>query len=325
MDSGVLHGIFRDHPTFKDGFMIGGPAAWFYNICSICLESKSHILLNCIHGTRIIAMRNDFMQTTLGATQLQVCRLGLSASYWPGKKTVYRAIDEGVNYFFAYGFDEQMMSVLRDLFKKERQRYVVATGAYNLLFTHQNLLKTLDKRLRQLKTDYIDIFLFLGVMKPQHFPTHLREELRHLRETGKVRFVGMSCHDRQFAGSLASDGELDVFMIRYNAAHRGAEQDIFPYVTLHNPGIVSYTATRWSYLIRRSKNWPEDRPIPTPGLCYRFVLSNPNVHVCLTAPTNMEQLEENIAEVQKGPLNQSERSLIEEYGDVVHHTKKWFM
>ena len=36
--------------------------------------------------------------------------------------------------------------------------------------------------------------------------------------------------------------ELDVYMIRYNAAHRGAEHDIFPHLAAYNPGVVSYTA-----------------------------------------------------------------------------------
>jgi aryl-alcohol dehydrogenase-like predicted oxidoreductase len=270
-------------------------------------------------------MPNNFLDTTLGETGLKVNRLGLSASYWPGKKTVYNAIDKGVNCFFGYGFDNQMISVLRDIFKKDRERYVVATGAYNLLVTHQNLRKTLETRLRQLKTDYIDIFLFLGVTKPEHFPEYLREELRALKETGKVRFVSMSCHDRRFAGKLAADGELDVYMIRYNAAHRGAEQDIFPYLAAYNPGVISYTATRWRYLIRRHKTWPKDHPIPTPGLCYRFVLSNPHVHVCMTAPANIKQFEENATEVRKGPLSEEELSFIKEYGDLVRHTKKWFM
>jgi aryl-alcohol dehydrogenase-like predicted oxidoreductase len=270
-------------------------------------------------------MPHNFLETTLGDTGLNVHRLGLSASYWPGKKTIYNAIDKGVNYFFGYGFDNQMISVLRDVFKKERERYIIATGAYNLLVTHQNLRKTVEKRLIQLKTDYIDIFLFLGVTKPGHFPENLREELRELKKTGKVRYVGMSCHDRQFAGKLVAENELDVYMIRYNAAHSGAEHDIFPHLAASNPGVVSYTATRWGYLIRRHKTWPKDRPIPTPGLCYRFVLSNPHVHVCMTAPANARQFEENIAEVQKGLLNEEELSFIKEYGDLVHHTKKWFM
>ena len=107
---------------------------------------------------------------------------------------------------------------------------MVATGAYNLIWTRQNFRRTLEKRLRQLRTDYIDVFHFLGVMKPKEFPEPLQEELQRLKEDGRVRAVAMSCHDRKFAGELAARGALDVLMIRYNAAHRGAEQDIFPHL-----------------------------------------------------------------------------------------------
>ncbi len=269
-------------------------------------------------------MSDNFLETSLGSTGLKVHRLGLSASHWPGKQTVYQAIDQGINYFFAYGFDRQMTTVMRDLFQKDRQKYVLATGAYNYLFTRQNITRTLEKRLKKLKTDYIDIFMFLGVTKAKHFPDELRQELRQLKESGKVRFVGMSCHDRPFAGKLAQDGELDVFMIRYNAAHRGAEKDIFPHLSQHNPGLVSYTATRWRSLIRRKKNWPAEKPIPTAGLCYRYVLSNPHVHVCMTAPSNMQHLQDNLAEVAKGPLNEEEMAFMTEYGDVVYQSNKKF-
>jgi hypothetical protein len=33
---------------------------------------------------------------------------------------------------------------------------------------------------------------------------------------GKVRAIGISTHDRKFAGKLAAEGALDVFLIRYN-------------------------------------------------------------------------------------------------------------
>jgi aryl-alcohol dehydrogenase-like predicted oxidoreductase len=114
-------------------------------------------------------------------------------------------------------------------------------------------------------------------------------------------------------------------MIRYNAAHRGAEQDIFPYLEQYNPGVISYTATRWSYLIRRPKNWPKDERVPTPGMCYRFVLSSPNVDVCLTSPHNLKELEENLASLKDGPLSEEDMEFMRKFGDVVHHTKKWFM
>jgi aryl-alcohol dehydrogenase-like predicted oxidoreductase len=270
-------------------------------------------------------MTEEFTHAIFGGTGKKICRLGLSGTYRPSREAIHKALDEGINFFFCYGFDTQMTKTLRDIFKTNREKYLVATGAYNLILGHPNLRRTLEKRLRQLGTDYIDTFLYLGVMKEKHLTPQIIEEFHRFREEGKVRTVGMSCHDRKFAGRLAVEGTFDAFMIRYNAAHRGAEQDIFPYLEKQNPGIISYTATRWSYLLRRPKDWPKDGRIPTAGMCYRFVLSNPHVDVCLTAPSNIRQLQENIAALREGSLSEEDMAFMHKFGDVVHHSKKWFM
>jgi len=270
-------------------------------------------------------MSDSFTHATLGSTGIPVQRLGLSATNRPSKAAIHRALDAGVDYFFAYGFDRQMVRTLRELSTSDRERYVLSTGAYNLYVGHLNIRRTLEKRLRQFRTDYIDVFLFLGVTKPKHFPERLREEIYRLREEGKVRHMGLSCHNRRFVGQLAGEGAIDVAMLRYNAAHRGAEQEIFPCLERHNPGVVSYTATRWGYLLRRPRGWPKDGRIPTASLCYRFVLSNPHVHVCLTAPSNVSQLEENLKAIEEGPLSDEEMRFMREFGDVVHDARKWFM
>lgn len=270
-------------------------------------------------------MNQDFSRSTLGKSGIEVNRLALSATYRPGKETIYKALDKGCDLFFCYGFDTQMVGALRDVFRNKRENCVVITGAYNLLLGHLNLRRTLEKRLRQLRTDYIDIFLFLGVMKEKHFTEHVEEELCRFREEGKVRAIGISTHDRKFAGKLAAEGVLDVLMIRYNAAHRGAENDIFPYLKQHDTGLISYTATRWSYLLRRPRGWPEDGRIPTADMCYRFVLSNPHVDVCLTAPSNIRHLEDNLKVLENGPLSEEDMKFMREFGDVVHRAKKWFM
>ena len=270
-------------------------------------------------------MTDDFAYATLGKTGLRVFRLGLSGTYRPGKEVIHKAIDAGVNFFFCYGFDGQMTKTLREEFKTKRDKLVVCTGAYNLLVGHPNLRRTLEKRLRQLGTDYIDVFLFLGVTKPKHIGERELDEMRRFREEGKVRAIGMSCHDRKLIGKLVSEGAIDVTMMRYNAAHRGAEQDIFPYLAAHDPGVVSYTATRWGYLLKQPKGYSADAPIPTADQCYRFVLSNPNVDVCLTAPSNAIQLEENLISISKGPLSADEMDLMRKFGDIVHEKKKWFM
>ncbi|MBU8933936.1 MAG: aldo/keto reductase [candidate division Zixibacteria bacterium] len=270
-------------------------------------------------------MIQDFTHSVLGRTGIEVHRLGLSATYRPGKKTLHRALDAGLNYVFMYGFDTQMKSVLRDEIVNNRDRFVIATGAYNYIWWHSDIRKTLEKRLRQLRTDHIDVFLFMGVMKEKEFPEHIREELYRLKEEGKVRAIGISTHDRKFAGKLATDGAQDVLMVRYNAAHRGAEEDVFPHLQKHNPGIISFTATRWRYLIKRPSGYPKGDRLPTPGECYRFVLSNPNVDVCMMAPSNQKQLEHNLTTLEEGPLSDEDMEFMKQFGDRVHHTRKWFM
>jgi predicted aldo/keto reductase-like oxidoreductase len=268
---------------------------------------------------------SEFTHTRLGRLGNEVCRLGLSASYRPGKRAVFRAVDAGVNYFFCFGIDTQMTGALRDILPRERHRFVVAAGAYNYIWGHQNLKSTLEKRLRELRTDYIDLFHFLGVARANQFGPRVRDELAALREDPRVRGISISTHDRKLAGELAADGSLDGMMVRYNAAHRGAEQDVFPNLAAHDPAVISFTATRWRYLLRRPRTWPRERPVPTAEMCYRFVLSNPHVDVCLTAPSNERQLKENLQVLEKGSLAEDEMSFMREFGDLVHRRAGWFM
>lgn len=148
------------------------------------------------------------------------------------------------------------------------------------------------------------------------------EEMQRLKAEGKVRVLGTSIHDRKRAGEIAAARSLDLLMIRYNAAHPGAEQDIFPrlletsQVAPPSPAIVAYTATAWRKLIRRPKGWQE--PMPSAGDCYRFCLSNPPVDVALMGPKNVAQLDENLRVLEQGPLSPEEHQRMLRLGRLVH-------
>ncbi len=255
----------------------------------------------------------------------RVCRLGLSATYRPGREAVHAALDAGVNLFFCFGFDNQMTSVLRRELPRRRDDLVVVTGAYHLLWTSLNLRRTLEKRLRQLNTDYIDSFLLLGVPRRRHFTPRMRDELAELRNDPRVGGVGISTHDRSLAAEMARNGEADVLMVRYNAAHTGAEKEIFPCLEQHHPNVLSYTATRWTQLLRRPRGWPAGDFIPSAAQCYRFVLSNPCVNACLTAPTNTGQFRENVRSLSDGPLTDDEMAQMRRFGQFIHDRQSWFM
>ncbi len=270
-------------------------------------------------------LMNEYTHTSFGRVGTKVCRLGLSATYRPGKAIVHKALDAGVNLLFCYGFDSHLTKTVRELPASRRDGLFIITGGYNLLINRRpNLQKVLDKRLKQLGTDRLDAFMFLGVSKPKHLSPWTMDALHELKQTDKVRHVGISCHDRKFVGQLAADGVLDVLMIRYNAAHRGGETEIFPHLATHDPGVVGYTATRWRDLLRRPRGWPKDGRIPSASMCYRFVLSNPHIHVCLTAPSNDKHLTENLRALEQGPLSEEDLQFMREFGDVVHKKRKLF-
>ena len=103
------------------------------------------------------------------------------------------------------------------------------------------------------------------------------------------------------------DREFDVLHVRYNAIHRGAERDIFPHLPPREsrPGMVVFTATSWRQLLSQSKLAAGER-VPTAADCYRFVLANPAVDVCMTGPKNAAQLQAALAGLARGPMDADE-------------------
>jgi aryl-alcohol dehydrogenase-like predicted oxidoreductase len=112
------------------------------------------------------------------------------------------------------------------------------------------------------------------------------------------------------------DSILDLLMIRYNAAHPGAEKDIFPFLSRRRPAVIAYTATAWRRLLRAPAGWKG--AVPTAGDCYRFCLTTPHVDVTLSGPRTVTELRENLAAVEKGPLSPEEMRFIREFGRAVH-------
>ncbi len=131
-----------------------------------------------------------------------------------------------------------------------------------------------------------------------------------------MKAIGVSIHDRPRAGGLAKSSPLDLLMIRYNAAHPGAEREIFPHVSDKKPTILAYTATSWRRLLKRPGGW--DGPVMSAGDCYRFQLSSPHVDLALTGPASRAELDANLDALAKGPLTGDEEKWMRAFGHAVH-------
>jgi aryl-alcohol dehydrogenase-like predicted oxidoreductase len=263
-------------------------------------------------------MNIDFKTAHLPNVDKTVCRLGIAGNYGLTASDIEYAAELGANYWVWGASFKKVTAGIRAVIRKDRDKHVVAMLGWGLC--GWQLRASVENTLRKLDTDYLDVFKLSWLGKMSAYRPGLLKTLHELKREGKIRVIGTSIHDRQRAGRLALDSEIDLFMIRYNAKHPGAEQDIFPYLDQRNPAVVAYTALAWQQLIRPLKGVAY-APL-TPEQCYRFVLSNPHVHLVLTGPANRDQLRQNFAALEQGPLTDVEMEQVREYGRQIKAKKR---
>ena len=256
--------------------------------------------------------------TMLGRTGLSVSRLGIAASYGvPGPAVEMAFHEHGINFLYWGSMRKPgMRDAIINLKGNNRDKLVIAFQSYDksgLLMARLH-----EKGLRTLVIDCADL-LILGWMMGNPRGRMLEAAMR-LKEEGKVRYLAISSHNRTMVGNMIRKGTLpiDAYMIRYSAAHRGAETDIFPHVTAEDPpGIMSYTATRWGRLLDPNKMPPGEDPMAAAD-CYRFALTDPNVNLCMMGPRTALELEQGLTALEKGPLSAEEMERARRIGDFVH-------
>ena len=267
-------------------------------------------------------MNDDFLYQDVPAFGRRVHRLGLATNFGIDGEGLQWALDQGINYIFWTPNARRVTKSIKAAIKRDRESLIVASGPTTGYYGG-SIRRSCDRLLEKLGTDYLDVFQLFWLGRTSALTQFTIDALVSLREAGKVRAIGVSMHDRKRAGKLAEESFLDMLMIRYNAAHTGAEQDIFPHLNKGKPAIIAYTATRWRALLKRPKGWVG--PIMTAADCYRFCLSNPHVDLVLTGPKNRQQLQENLRILrEKGPLSNEENHCIKDFGQFVHKASSRF-
>lgn len=246
----------------------------------------------------------------LGSTGLTTSALGLGSSPGLPGKEVERAFERGVN-FFLWGSlrRRDFARGLANLGKTHRSEMVIAVQSYT---RWPSLMEgSVDRALRAMRTDYVDALCLAWWSGPP--PAKIMDAALALREKGKVRRLMISCHHRPAFEGFIADPNVDALMVRYNAAHPGAEREVFPHLVRRRPGVVAFTATRWGTLLD-SGYVPRGEQTPRPSDCYRFALTSPHVDVCLAAPKDGAQLDEALAALDRGPLDATELAWMRRVG-----------
>ena len=176
----------------------------------------------------------------------------------------------------------------------------------------------------------IDQFL-LGAMcmgDPLSHPRSILEEaideMHRLRDQGKVRFIGFSCHEPDYAARLLEAFPVfDTVMTPYNFVNRQAEGRLAEVLRKTGAGWVGMKSLVWHVYglpVTVLKNLPDvpgrltlDRSVPIARLALQFILANPLIATCVPAVNTIEAVDENVAASEAGPRDRAGECALADY------------
>jgi aryl-alcohol dehydrogenase-like predicted oxidoreductase len=194
-----------------------------------------------------------------GRTGLQVSAIGFGCWELGGQyghyeeseviDAVQRALDLGVNCFDTaegYGFGRSEALLARALGSRRSDVILVTKfgiyqqdGRWHRDSTRAQALAAIERSLKFLNTDYVDVYLI-------HWPdrqTPFEEPMRALEEivqSGKARFVGVSNFKADEVAMCMATRRVDVGQYGYHLFDRRMEREVFPYCREQGIGMMAY-------------------------------------------------------------------------------------
>ncbi len=159
-----------------------------------------------------------FQYKVLGKTGLKVTTLGFGCMITSDGSVVERAADIGITYFdtargYQGGNNERMVGAA---LKKKRKDIVLSTKTH--AGTPEEALRDLDTSLKELGTDFVDIWYLHAKSAPAEVTDALLEAQQTAKKAGKIRFAGVSTHSgqKELMPALAKNPLVDVILTSYN-------------------------------------------------------------------------------------------------------------
>ncbi len=153
------------------------------------------------------------------------------------------AYDAGITFFdtaemYGDGYSEQLIA---EALSGVRDKIVIASKVSPQNFAPVDLREACERSLRNLKTDYLDLYQL-------HWPNRnvpiddSMNELIKLKEEGKIRSYGVSNFGAADLGeSLDANYEISSNQLAYSMLFRAIEYDIAPVCAAHNISILCYS------------------------------------------------------------------------------------
>jgi len=287
---------------------------------------------------------------TLGKTGLKLPVLGFGgavlASFW-GNPLSYKervelvryAYERGVRYFDTAGNYGESQSILGEALKDRRKDVCLVTKVETT--KPEEVRKAVEKSLKELQTDYLDILLIHGTPGLEQMSIEqamkIHAELVKLRDEKITRFIGFSAHgyfDKALA--LIKTGEFDMCMLAYGYIPFAFRSFLAPQmVKLRDEcltkahelgmGVVAMKVLsggligRWSsYLV---PGFDEKRLEQLPAAAIRYVMQDKRINLLVIGMRSKEEVDANIKVVSAdSKFTKEDRALLAEFTRKLYET-----
>ncbi len=242
----------------------------------------------------------------LGKTGLQVCPLGFGCMTTSDPAVIEKAVDAGINHFdtarvYQGGNNERMVGAA--LGAKRKQLIVSSKTPAK---TKEEALKDLDTSLRELRTDYLDIWYLHNRNSAADLNDGLFEAQDEAKKAGKIRFAGVSTHFdmHHMMPYLAKLGRTDVVLTTYNFTMKPEMTTAIQAARSAGMGVIAMKALAGGFTrIQRGDRLYGVNPesltttLKQEGAllaAIKWVLKNRSVDTAIVCMTDFDQLEENL-------------------------------
>lgn len=259
------------------------------------------------------------------------------------KAAVHRALDLGINFIDTapgYGNSEEVLGKILEGVDKP---LIISTklGGRPQPFKPQDkagLMQSVEESLRLLHRDHIDVLLIHEPDRPgqydwwsdwDHFTGPVLELMDELKKKGVIRHTGLGGTTAYELARIMNTGKFDVVLTAFNYSllWREAEIAVLPAAKKHKMGVVigsplqqGALAKRYDEDVKKGAPWLsaprrqqykelykllDETGMPIVEMAMRFVISNPVVSCVLTGSRSREEVDQNYAAIEKGPLPKS--------------------
>ena len=252
-------------------------------------------------------------------------------------RVIGEAMDRGITYFdTTFGCELASLGRVLQLLHRREACFVSAMRVdffsnykHETVSPREYTRREVEERLQEFGYDTVDQFM-LGAVEggdPLATPAVVEEtldELEHLRQEGKLRTYGFSCHDPDYAARLLTAyPAFDAVMTPYNYANRRSEGELAAALDRTGAAWIAMKPLVWHLYglpVTALRNLGDgaaalglDTGAPVAQLALRFILENPRLTTCVPAMNSVAQVDENVDASGAHPLSEDELTQLEAF------------